>query len=98
MICCFDCDLVDSGLPRVFCARWLILISQLSAFVLGQCVCVHRSGNLNQPETNMSVAFAPHRQRAKGDITPAGIQKVTLFINSSSRTTIGNGDLRLQLR
>lgn len=24
----------------------------------------------------MSVAFAPHRQRGKGDITPAGIQKV----------------------
>ncbi|KAL7880677.1 hypothetical protein SRHO_G00029310 [Serrasalmus rhombeus] len=24
----------------------------------------------------MSVAFAPHRQRAKGDITPAGIQKL----------------------
>uniref|UniRef100_A0A3B4A3L6 SS18 N-terminal domain-containing protein n=1 Tax=Periophthalmus magnuspinnatus TaxID=409849 RepID=A0A3B4A3L6_9GOBI len=24
----------------------------------------------------MSVAFAPHRQRGKGDITPAGIQKL----------------------
>lgn len=24
----------------------------------------------------MSVAFTPHRQRGKGDITPAGIQKV----------------------
>lgn len=24
----------------------------------------------------MSVAFAPHRPRGKGDITPAGIQKV----------------------
>lgn len=28
------------------------------------------------PSITMSVAFTPHRQRGKGDITPAGIQKV----------------------
>lgn len=33
----------------------------------------------------MSVAFAQHRQRAKGDITPAGIQKVISFNHLSSR-------------
>ncbi len=33
----------------------------------------------------MSVAFAPLRQRAKGDITPAGIQKVISLNHFSSR-------------
>lgn len=40
----------------------------------------------------MSVAFTPHRQRGKGDITPAGIQKV---IHLSSASQNGGYSIRL---
>lgn len=39
----------------------------------------------------MSVAFAPHRQRGKGDITPAGIQKVIYLLARLRMEAIASG-------